>query len=260
MLPKEKIGSGMGLYGTMNAMGMAVAPAIGVSLYQTMGYRFSFCLALIFAIITGVTIQFIGDKGEPEPSSDKQGTKLQIVDKKVIPIAVIIMLFAIPYCATQTFIVSYVEARRIPVSVSLFFPLYAIVLVVLRLCLKSFLDRLPFWIFLIGGSVSAFLGITFLATMHNNLTMFFSAMFMAGGYGIMCSVCQSTAILLAGKEKRGLANSTYYIGIDLGMTIGPAVGGFLYGNFNIAFFYPFMLITIPAVVLVYLFTHKHANI
>lgn len=41
----------------------------------------------------------------------------------------------------------------------------------------------------------------------------YAALFMAGGYGIMCSVCQSTAILLAGPEHRGLANSTYYIRI-----------------------------------------------
>lgn len=41
----------------------------------------------------------------------------------------------------------------------------------------------------------------------------YAALFMAGGYGIMCSVCQSTAILLAGPERRGLANSTYYIRI-----------------------------------------------
>ena len=41
MLPKDKIGFGMGLYGTMNALAMAIAPAIGVS------------------------IQFIHDKGEP---------------------------------------------------------------------------------------------------------------------------------------------------------------------------------------------------
>ncbi len=28
----------------------------------------------------------------------------------------------------------------------------------------------------------------------------------------------------------GIANSTYYAGIDLGMSLGPIVGGLLYGN------------------------------
>lgn len=65
MLPKEKIGSGMGVYGTMNALGMAVAPAIGVSVYQRFGYRTAFCIALVFSIAIIIAIQFIKDKGNP---------------------------------------------------------------------------------------------------------------------------------------------------------------------------------------------------
>ena len=38
---------------------------------------------------------------------------------------------------------------------------------------------------------------------------------------------------MRGKEKRGLANSTYYIGLDLGMTLGPLIGGALYGGLDI---------------------------
>ena len=92
--------------------------------------------------------------------------------------------------------------------------------------------------------------------MDNNIWLFFAALFMAGGYGIMCSVCQSTAILLAGPEKRGLANSTYYVGLDLGMTLGPMIGGFLYGNVSLGLFYPTLLLTVPAVLLVWTAAHK----
>lgn len=81
--------------------------------------------------------------------------------------------------------------------------------------------------------------------------MFFAAAFMAGGYGIMCSVCQSTAILLAGKEKRGLANSTYYIGLDLGMALGPIIGGLLYEHLDIRFFYPVLSLTVPLALATY---------
>ena len=220
LLPKEKVGSGMGVYGMMNALGMAVAPGIGVTVYQAFGYHTAFAIALVFSLATLLIVQFVGDKGEPEPEALSAGSKdgrpaLQITDPKVLPIAAIIMLFAIPYCATQSFLVSYAEARHLAVSVSLFFPLYAVVLLVLRLSLKGLFDRLPF------GS------------------------FLAGGYGIMGSVCQSTAILLAGKGKRGLANSTYYIGLDLGMTLGPVIGGFLYGRLDLAWFYPALVLTVP---------------
>lgn len=92
--------------------------------------------------------------------------------------------------------------------------------------------------------------------MDNNVLMFFAAIFMAGGYGIMCSVCQSTAILLAGKEKRGLANSTYYIGLDLGMSLGPIIGGMLYGSVDIKAFYPLLAITVPLVLVVFWINHQ----
>lgn len=266
MLPKEKIGSGMGVYGTMNALAMAVAPAIGVSAYQAFGYRVSFVIALVFSLAIIVVIQFTGDKGEPETenadagengsdagdAAGRQRRKLELIDVKVIPIALIIMLFAIPYCATQSFLVTYAEVRGLHVSVSLFFPAYAVVLIVLRLLMRNLFDKLPFRIFLLSSALSELLAILLLTIMKNNAVMLLASCFLAGGYGIMSSVCQSTAILLAGREKRGLANSTYYIGLDLGMTLGPMIGGALYGWLDIGWFYPVLMVTMPLAGVVYI--------
>lgn len=270
MLPKEKIGSGMGVYGTMNALGMAAAPAIGVSVYQRFGYRTAFCIALVFSIAIIIVIQFVKDKGDPvqtenpgntelvknaEPVKENTG-KLQLADVKVLPIAFIIMLFAIPYCATQSFLVTYAEVQNLPVTVSMFFPTYAIVLIVLRLTLRNLFDKLPFRVFLLSSCICEFLAILLLAVMRNNFMMMLASVFLAGGYGIMSSVCQSAAMLLAGKEKRGLANSTYYIGLDLGMTLGPMIGGALYGGLDIRLFYPVLLVTMPLAGVVYLTAGK----
>ncbi|HJA65263.1 MAG TPA: MFS transporter [Candidatus Mediterraneibacter cottocaccae] len=288
MLPRNKIGSGMGFYGMMNALAMAVAPAIGVSAFQRFGYRISFCIALVFSIAVMIVIQFVGDKGEPEKAADmKAGLKeqeqesdaglimenaaglirksgkqlrkengIQLVDVRVLPIALIIMLFAIPYCATQSFLVNYASVREINVTVSFFFPSYAVILLLLRLVLKNYFDKLPFKVFLAGSSACMLLAILCLTVMNSNIVMFTGAFFLAGGYGIMSSVCQSTAMLLAGKENRGLANSTYYIGLDLGMALGPMIGGALYGGLDIRWFYPVLMLTVPLAVLVYLAAGK----
>lgn len=259
MLPKDKIGSGMGFYGTMNALAMAVAPAIGVSAYQTFGYRASFVIALVFSVAIIAVIQFIGDRGEPEKepvSTDEEQKRIELIDVKVIPIALIIMLFAIPYCATQSFLVTYTETRGLHIFVSLFFPAYAVVLIVLRLSLRNLFDKLPFQVFLLAGIVSELMAILLLTLMNNNVIMILASCFLAGGYGVMSSVCQSTAILLAGKGKRGLANSTYYIGLDLGMTLGPFIGGILYGGLDIKWFYPVLMMTMPLAGAVYCFNRK----
>ena len=69
-----------------------------------------------------------------------------------------------------------------------------------------------------------------------------------------------TLMLLADKEQRGLANSTYYIGLDLGMTLGPAIGGMLCGHVPIALFYPVLLITLPLAALVYFICRRYSGI
>lgn len=270
LLPPEKIGSGMGIYGMMNALAMAVAPSIGVVLYQTLGYRISFIVAAVFTGLSLVLIQFVSDRGEPilRPASPGPGKdtdrnpgeaarkKLQIVEPKVLPIALIIMLFSIPYCATQSFIVRYTETRNLPVTVSLFFPIYAAALLILRFTMRDLFDRLRFSVFFSGSSLCAFLSILLLALMKSDLPMCVAAVLMAGGYGIMSSVCQSRAIVIAGREHAGLGNSTYYIGLDLGMTLGPMLGGLLYGSVDVRLFYPVLLLCVPMAVLVFLLNRR----
>ena len=48
----------------------------------------------------------------------------------------------------------------------------------------------------------------------------------------------------AGEGKRELANSTYYIGLDLGITLDPVLGGMIFGNLPLTWFYPVMLFII----------------
>ena len=268
LLPPDRIGSGMGIYGMMNALAMAVAPSIGVVLYQTLGYRVSFVIAAVFTALAMVLIQFVTDRGEPvpRPASSEAGERgnkvtdspkrLTIVEPKVLPIALIIMLFAIPYCATQSFIVRYTETRSLAVTVSLFFPVYAAALLLLRLTMRNLFDRLRFPVFFAGSSACAFLAILPLALMQSNLPMCAATVLMAGGYGIMSSVCQSRAIVVAGREHAGLGNSTYYIGLDLGMTLGPVLGGLLYGSVDVRLFYPLLLLCVPAAVLVFFLNRR----
>ena len=136
-------------------------------------------------------------------------------------------------------------------AVSLFFPLYAGVLLVLRLSMRDLFDRLPYLNFVLAGAVCESLALVCMTFLPNNGVLFLAAALMAGGYGLMCSVSQSAAILMAGEGHRGLANSTYYVGLDLGMTLGPVLGGVLLGHLAPVWLYPVMLVTMPLSVAVY---------
>ena len=243
LLPKDKIGSGMGLYGTVQALGMAVAPAFGIKIQSMFGYRAVFAVAVLFALVTILVTLLIRNHGIEDHSGEEPRRKgLQIIDGKVVPIALIVMLFTIPYLATQSFLISYVEKKGIAVDTALFFPLYAVVLVALRSGFRNYFDKVPYRRFLFISMVSSVLALLSLNFMTSDLLMIAAAVFMAGGYGIMCSVSQAGAILLAGPGRRGIANSTYYVGIDLDAALGAIIGGILYGSVDINLFYVVLLL------------------
>ena len=253
MLPRNKIGAGMGLFGLMNALAMAVSPAIGLEMYHLAGYRASFVVSCVFGMMTFVLIQCIHNKDVPNPGTMRKASGIHIVDKHVIPIAAMIMLFAIPYFATMAFIVTYVEGLSVPVTVSLFFPLYAGSLFLLRLGLKNFFDRFPFRVFFTASIVSVIVALLALTWLFNNWLLFIAAVGMAGSYGIMYSVCQTEAIKRAAAGSRGLANSTFYVGFDVGMAMGPIIGGFLYGHVPLHLFFVVLLVVVPLALMVYWF-------
>lgn len=262
MLPPEKIGSGMGVYGTINAVSMGIAPFIGIKISEYFGYRASFWVAAGFVTVLIVIIQFTTYRGEVKYTAKEREARksdFHLVERRVVPIGIIITLFAIPYFATQTFIVGYVADRKIAVAVGLFFPIYAVAVFTLRIALRKYFDRLPFKYFVMACAASALVGMISLWLLNGNLLMFAAAIFTAGGYGLMCSVAQSNAFIMVEREKRGLANSTYYLGLDMGMALGPMIGGLIYGHIPISQFYLVLMITAPLAVLVYFVNQKKFN-
>lgn len=257
LLPPGRIGSGMGMFGMMNALGMAVGPALGMAVYHAAGYRPALVAAGMLAVVSVVLIQMVRSPGDPDvPAADSKGRggrprRLQVLDRRVVAPAAIVALFTVPYVACQSFLVSYVEARGIDVAVSLFFTVYALVLLGLRYVLKRLFDTVPFGRFLAASSVCALGALGLLAVLANDIELFAAAACMAGGYGIMCSVCQSAAVRIAGPEHTGLANSTYYMGLDIGMAVGPTVAGALFDVIDLTWFFPVFAVTVPLALAVY---------
>ena len=241
LLPPQKMGSGVGIYGTINALAMAIAPTIGIRSKELLGYHGSFLIAGASALITLILALMTRDHGLPVSTSEKQrNISRQLIYPKVLPIAVALGLISIPYTANKSFLVSYVEGTGLPVLPDLFFAVYAVALVVLRISLRKLYDKVSYSTFLLLCSISMLGALACLFLMQNSFFMLIGAVFMAGSYGIMYSVSQSATAAVAPKEQRGIAMGTYYLGLDFGSALGPIIGGFLYGNVSLQWFYPLL--------------------
>lgn len=257
LLPAEKMSSGVGVYGTINALAMAIAPTIGIRSKNAWGYRGSFLIAGSFALITIFLALMIRDHGAPVKAvTKKQRTPRLLVYPKVVPLAIALGLISIPYTANKSFLVSYIESSRLTIQPDFFFTAYAVALVTLRVILRKQYDKVSYPTFLLLCNFSMLGSLTCLFFMRNLLMTIVAAIFMAGSYGIMCSVSQATTAITAPAEQRGIAMGTYYLGLDFGSALGPIVGGYLYGNVDLQWFYPLLYVFAIAGIGMFFFCRK----
>ncbi|WP_374211467.1 MFS transporter [Lactobacillus sp. ESL0791] len=261
LVPRQHVGKAMGFYGLMNALAMAVAPALAISIYQKIGYRTAIIASAVSSLLMIVAIQFVGNHAQPikkEQAANK--TKhFKIIEWNVLPVAMLTTLFALPYFSTQADLVTYVEQRHLHIAVGSFFLIYAVILLVIRIGLKDLFDTVRFGVWFWLSTVATAFYILCLALMKNNWQMMLGAAGMAVGYGVIYSVLQSTALLLAPISEQGLASSTFYLGLDIGMSLGPILSGIVDSILPVKFFYPVELVLIPLMIIVYLCYRKRLN-
>ena len=72
------------------------------------------------------------------------------------------------------------------------------------------------------------LGLVVLALTHNGFTLLLSGAFIGLGYGTFMSNGQAVSLKLVSSHRVGIALSTYFIGLDLGLGVGPYALGALH--------------------------------
>ena len=259
LVPRQHVGEAMGFYGLMNALAMALAPAVSINIYQKIGYRTSLVASAVSALLMIVAIQFVGDHALPKKRVRTQKKSFKIIQFNVLPVAILTTLFAIPYFVTQADIVTYVEQKHLTVAVGSYFLIYAVVLLIIRVGLKRYFDTVRFGVWFWLSLVSTAAYIILLAVMNNDWQMALAAALMASGYGIIYSVLQSTALLLAPIEEQGLASATFYLGLDIAMAFGPMISGVIDSALPIEWFYPVELVLVPLILVVYFIWRKRLN-
>lgn len=262
LLPIERMGAGMGLYGTMNALAQAVGPDLGIRASATIGYRPAFLIAAALGVAVVVLALCIRDAGHPPATAAAKRAPLRLrtlFEPRVVPIAVIFMMFGIPYFANQSFLVNIAAERHMGTDVSVYFPIYAVVLLAVRILLRNWFDTKSFAFWMVTCTVCNLGMLACLTFMRGLPLLAAAAVLTAGSYGLMSSVTQATAVTIAGKERSGMANTTYYAGIDLGMFVGPLIGGVLYQSLPDPWFYPLLALTMPVAWAIWLPWHARQS-
>jgi MFS family permease len=225
IMPAERRGEGIGLYGLSMTFPMALGPLLGLQLTQNNNYTlmFLFAGALTF---TGFLLTLFIKYPVISHSVKTAFSFRNLLESTALPVTFNLLIVNVTYGGLVSFISLYALQTGIG-NTGIFFIVFASGITLARMYMGKIFDRH-------GPKSLAISGILLLATGHMLLGIvvtisgFMIAAFILGlGSGVVFPTFQAMVNNLVPPHRRGAANSTLFSGLDLGIGLGMLITGFL---------------------------------
>ncbi len=263
-IPKSRYGEGINYYGLSTSLAAAIGPLIGLLLLNLTNFRFIVIFSIVLVLLTTIACFAFPVKNivltKENRAAINKWTFDSFIEKKVIFIAFVAFLMGLSYSSVLAFLSSYVKVIHLVEISSLFFVVYALVITVTRPLSGKIFDSLgekfvmyPSYLFLTAGLI-------LLSITDNSWMLLFSGGLIGLGYGTFMSNGQAVALKqVVSNHRIGVALSTYFIGLDLGLGVGPFVLGELRSLFSFQEVY-LIAAVLPIVCLVlYMISRRKGN-
>ena len=227
VLPSSRRTEGIGYYGLSNNLAMAIAPTIGIWIYElTDSFDFLFWLALLVACagwLTDATVKF------PEKEIVRNKSKLSLDRFFLVRgwlLGVNMIAFGFSFGVLSNYLAIYgKEEMGITGGTGTYFLLCSLGLMASRLQGGKALRQGRLTHNAGSGMVISLIGYTMFILVPNGIGYYSSALLIGLGNGHMWPAFQNMTINVAHNNQRGTANSTILISWDIGMGLGILLGG-----------------------------------
>ena len=221
VIPIAKLGTGIGLYGMMGSLAMALGPMIGMLVLEAGSYDAVFITAMGCAA-GGILLGLLVKKQRVTASRGEKISLDRFFLKKGTYAFIGLVLMAFVYGLLVNYLSVFARERHVMANPGYFFLLMSLGLILSRL----FRGRHDRQRATSAASSSAAKGTILLASLlflfvPTETVFFGSAVAFRLGFGMMSPSYQTLFINLAEPTRRGTANATYLIAWDVG--IGAAV-------------------------------------
>ncbi|KJS11466.1 MAG: MFS transporter [Desulfotomaculum sp. BICA1-6] len=219
VIPKQRLGEGMGYYGLAATLSMAVAPAAGLYIISNAGFTTLFVISAALGVATFILGSLI--HYEKIAGAGQRGA---LYERSALRPSLVMFFVTTTYGAVVSFIALYGAQRGI-VNIGIFFTVYAVVLTLIRPVAGILVDRRGFNVVVIPGIIC--IGAAMLVlSQAQTLSMFLLAGVIYGvGFGSVQPGMQALAVKNVPPNRRGAANATFFSSFDLGIGIGATLWG-----------------------------------
>ena len=260
ILPADKRGQGMGIWGVFISLGFGVGQSLGSVITNEFGLTNLFMIASGVSLIAGIMLMNVK---ETLPVEQKVPFKFSLLtfnlndifEPTVLPSAIVMLLTAT--CSGVIFVIVPDLAEYLGIeNKGAYFTYYAISTIVVRLFTSSLSDK-------IGRRKTLIIGIVLLifALFLTGLATTESAFIIAATiFGIATGINSPTLMAWMGDlsdiKRRGAGSGTIFIALEIGIMLGSGMTLYTYDNTPNSVFFTFSIVAgIAFLAMLYLIWH-----
>lgn len=267
-MPAKRMGEGIGYYGMATSGGTSFAPMIALAILQSFSYRALILTSTALALVTFVLMLLSKNKKKEATTNatanatanakTEAAEKITFMeyafDVRALLPCIIVLCFSFTLGGVTSFIKPLGKEAGIEATVSLFFLVEAIVLLISKALSGIIYDRAGHKVIMYPSAICGIIGLYILSTVQSTSMLLIAGVFYGAAYGFLTPTLQAIAVGKVDKRKQGTANAMYLSFMDLGMALGSPVLGIVAGAQGYRAIYSVSIIFIVILILLYAFT------
>ncbi len=231
IIPKKRGGEGIGYFGLSQILATAVGPFIGLLLSRHGSFGLIFAVSAIAPAISLAVSPFLSlpeMELTEEQSNEMKGLRFSnFFEPKVIPISIISLLTYICFSSVLSFLAVYSQKIHLVNAAGFFFIVFAIAMVISRPVIGRLFDMKGENSVMYPSIIVFTLGMALFSQAYYGAILLSAGVLIGIGVGAIQSSTQAISVKITPRHRLGLASSTYYASLDIGMGLGPLMAGFM---------------------------------
>ena len=233
IIPSRKRGEGIGYFGLSTTLGMSVGPVVGLFVCHHWGYNAMFVSGLFISLASFACAWLIHLPKRDRKIKPVKFSWNNLFEKSSVRPSLNVLIIMSTYGGLLSFIALYGREIGIQNS-SLFFLVFSCGIAFSRLIAGKAFDKNGPGRIITLCLILLIMGFPLLAMVQNAIGFYIAAIIIGFGIGVVCPTFQSMVNNLADASHRGVANSTLYTALDIGMGFGMIMSGLIAQYISIA--------------------------
>jgi len=232
LLPADRRGKGMGIWGTFISLGIGIGQATGSIIADNIGINGLFMVSAGVAAIAGILIARAQETLQQPEKFKMSHLKIKfsdVIEPSVLPAAIVMVLTApssgLIFVLTPD-MSGYLEIN----NKGWFFGFYVLSTIFIRLFTSQLSDKIGRRKTLLIGTAVLLLSMILIGTSDSVITYTFAAVIFGVATGISSPTLMAWTADLSPEDRRGVGAGTMFIALEIGIMVGSLATLWLYDS------------------------------